>query len=384
MSALSAAYLLAVVFIQYLSSKTDVDALFLPSLTLEQKDQYERDGYLVISDFFTDAEADVLMKRSAEIVEAYQPQDHVFTVFKSKDTDNKDADNKDADNKDAESVQQCVPSQDDKPKPDEESYFLHSADKISYFLEENALDANGGFLLPKNQSINKIAHALHVLDPVFASFSSHSRVKDMTAALDFKAPIILQSMVIYKQPRVGGKVSKHRDNTFLTTTPASAVGMWFALEDTTTENGCLWFVPGSHKDGASTKRFVRTGPLRATVNQHHLYGDIPADFVGEAPDNRGVELVMTGQDMHPYSDSEFVAVPVKKGSMILIHGEVVHMSLHNHSPKSRNIYTFHVVESYGTSFPATTWYLYLFLFCLCFFVLFLFLCMFYLMCVVYM
>jgi len=24
-------------------------------------------------------------------------------------------------------------------------------------------------------------------------------------------------------------------------------GLWFALEEATLENGCLWFIPGSHK-----------------------------------------------------------------------------------------------------------------------------------------
>lgn len=39
----------------------------------------------------------------------------------------------------------------------------------------------------------------------------------------------------------------HQDSTFLYTEPLSATGFWFALEDCTNENGCLWFVPGSHK-----------------------------------------------------------------------------------------------------------------------------------------
>ena len=44
---------------------------------------------------------------------------------------------------------------------------------------------------------------------------------------------------------------------FLYTDPPSAVGFWFALEDCTMTNGCLSFVPGSHKTSAITKRFVR-------------------------------------------------------------------------------------------------------------------------------
>lgn len=48
--------------------------------------------------------------------------------------------------------------------------------------------------------------------------------------------------------RVGAAaVSPHQDSTFLYTEPLGRVlGIWIALEDATLENGCLWFIPGSH------------------------------------------------------------------------------------------------------------------------------------------
>jgi ectoine hydroxylase-related dioxygenase (phytanoyl-CoA dioxygenase family) len=50
---------------------------------------------------------------------------------------------------------------------------------------------------------------------------------------------VLQSMIICKQPRIGGVVPVHNDSTFLYTDPPSAVGCWVALEACTAENGCL-------------------------------------------------------------------------------------------------------------------------------------------------
>lgn len=42
-------------------------------------------------------------------------------------------------------------------------------------------------------------------------------------------------------------VFPHQDATFLYTEPLGRVlGVWIALEDATLENGCLWFIPGSH------------------------------------------------------------------------------------------------------------------------------------------
>ena len=63
-------------------------------------------------------------------------------------------------------------------------------------------------------------------------------------------------MYIFKQPSIGGEVTCHQDSTFLYTDPMSCVGFWFALEDATLENGCLWAEPGGHR-GPLRKLFRR-------------------------------------------------------------------------------------------------------------------------------
>jgi len=42
-------------------------------------------------------------------------------------------------------------------------------------------------------------------------------------------------------------VIPHQDATYLACRPLRVVGLWIALEDATVDNGCLWFLPGSHK-----------------------------------------------------------------------------------------------------------------------------------------
>ena len=51
----------------------------------------------------------------------------------------------------------------------------------------------------------------------------------------------------FQQPGIGGAVVPHQDNTFMVTDPLSLLGFWWALEDATKENGCLWVLPKSHK-----------------------------------------------------------------------------------------------------------------------------------------
>lgn len=44
-------------------------------------------------------------------------------------------------------------------------------------------------------------------------------------------------------------VKPHQDATYLHTEPISITGFWIPTEDATLENGCLWFIKGSHKHG---------------------------------------------------------------------------------------------------------------------------------------
>ena len=58
--------------------------------------------------------------------------------------------------------------------------------------------------------------------------------------------VCLHVVVGVQQPGIGGEVGPHQDGTFLYTKPQSCVGFWWALEDCTVNNGCLWAVPNSH------------------------------------------------------------------------------------------------------------------------------------------
>ena len=51
-----------------------------------------------------------------------------------------------------------------------------------------------------------------------------------------------------KPPRHGGVVAWHQDYSYWTRTqPMAHLTCWIALDDTTQENGCLQYIPGSHK-----------------------------------------------------------------------------------------------------------------------------------------
>ena len=72
------------------------------------------------------------------------------------------------------------------------------------------------------------------------------------------------------------------------------------------------------------------------------------------PNRDGPSMIMEGTE--PDRDlSEFVSVPVQKGSLVLIHGNVIHRSEYNHSEKSRHAYTFHIVDFHNSKYSNENW-----------------------------
>uniref|UniRef100_A0A1B6LY19 Phytanoyl-CoA dioxygenase domain-containing protein 1 n=1 Tax=Graphocephala atropunctata TaxID=36148 RepID=A0A1B6LY19_9HEMI len=110
----------------------------------------------------------------------------------------------------------------------------------------------------------------------------------------------------------------------------TTTGFWIALEDATLENGCLWFVRGSHRSGVH-RRFVRN------------------------PDPDSPDLFVYNAPPQIYPNSSFHSVPVSKGACVIIHGQVVHRSDHNRSNKSRHAYTFHVFDSKHSTYSRDNW-----------------------------
>jgi len=271
-------------------------------LTKEQLDKFEKDGLLVIEDFLTLEEVEGLKSEITTLVENMDPETD-RGVFSTKDNNSKQASDR---------------------------YFLDSGDKIRYFFEVDAFDEAGNLQMDKHQSMNKIGHALHWINPAFRKVSFSQKVQYISRCLKLRDPAIVQGMYIFKQPGIGGEVTPHQDGTFLYNEPLRLFGFWFPIDDATLENGCLWYVPGSHETPI-TRRFLRTGQV-------------------------GTEklLEFKGED-NVFPDSAWVPAPVKKGSLVLIHGQVYHKSEQNTSQNSRHAYTFHVIEMEGSHYASKNW-----------------------------
>eukprot|EP00162_Nutomonas_longa_P000419 comp10528_c0_seq2/m.12835 comp10528_c0_seq2/g.12835 ORF comp10528_c0_seq2/g.12835 comp10528_c0_seq2/m.12835 type:complete len:251 (+) comp10528_c0_seq2:24-776(+) len=138
-----------------------------------------------------------------------------------------------------------------------DQYFLESGDRMRIFYEEKAVDpVSKNLLVEKHLAINKIGHNIHELHPAFRAVTiEDERVFSICSELGYEDPRIAQSMFIFKQREIGGKVAPHVDGTFLYTEPQSVLGFWWPLDQCSVSNGCLWAVKGSHVNGVD--RFFR-------------------------------------------------------------------------------------------------------------------------------
>lgn len=267
-----------------------------------QVEQYRRDGFVVVPDFVDTDSCARLRQRAVELVDAWQPSERrtVFTTDQQQRAANVE--------------------------------FMASGGSVWCFFEEGAFTDDGEMTVPKALSINKLGHAMHDLDPVFSEFTYRPELAAVAADVGMPDALALQSMYIFKQPGIGGEVGCHQDATFLYTDPITVTGFWFALEDATLENGCLWAAPGGHR-----------APLRQTYRRN-----------GAATDH-GAGAHFEVHDDTPLPDrSELVALPVPAGTLVVLHGLLPHWSDANRSPHSRHAYTVHCISA-AADYPDWNW-----------------------------
>jgi phytanoyl-CoA hydroxylase len=273
--------------------------LTAPQLTAHQLAEWRQDGYLVLPHFKSATDLAAVIQRAQAIVDAFEPSAR-SSKFSTRDRSQVN-----------------------------DAALLASAHGVHCFFEEEALDESGQLRVPKAQSINKIGHALHDRDPVFQRFSHGPELAALGCALGLAQPQVWQSQVIFKQPRIGGEVGWHQDASFFATTPQSVLTFWFALEDATLDNGCLWVQRGGHRgaQGVLREQYV------CEDQQLHMRrrSDLPWPTMDDA-----------------------LALPVAAGSLVVFDGLLPHCSLANRSDKSRLAYTLHATDA-STAYSPLNW-----------------------------
>lgn len=112
-----------------------------------------------------------------------------------------------------------------------------------------------------------------------------------------------------KPPHHGGVVAWHQDYSYWTrTTPMCHLTCWIGLDDSTKDNGCLQYIPGSHR-----------------------WNLLP--ITGLAGDMDAIQEVLNEEQWEQFQNP--VAIELKAGECAFHHPLMVHGSFENRTPRPR-------------------------------------------------
>ncbi len=156
-------------------------------------------------------------------------------------------------------------------------------------------------------------------DPVFQAFARQPRLLELVRGLLGPRVKVFRDQMLLKPP--GGQAKPvHQDQSYFRVRPeGDLVTAWVALDAATVENGCMCYIPGSHRYGIFA---VTSDPERPV---HHI------------PDTRGIEL------------REMVRCTVPAGSVIFHHGCTLHSSDVNRTETWRRAVILHYSTSVARS-----------------------------------
>ncbi len=139
-------------------------------------------------------------------------------------------------------------------------------------------------------------------DELFREYARHPAILDVVHGLIGPDLKIYVDQTLCKPPRVGSAKPPHQDSAYWTNIdPPNLVICWMALDDATKDNGCMRFIPGSHKLGVIEHK--RLEDFRVE--------DVNVDYARE------------------------VAVPLKAGGCSFHHSLAMHRTDANTSPDRR-------------------------------------------------
>jgi phytanoyl-CoA hydroxylase len=125
-------------------------------------------------------------------------------------------------------------------------------------------------------------------------------------------PLAHHNCVMTKQPRFSSDTLWHQDIRYWTYRRPELISIWLALGSERPDNGCLWIIPGSHRQDFSQRQF-----------------DQALFFRTDLPENQ--ELI-----------SSRIAVELEPGDVLFFHCLTLHAASKNSSshPKFAAVFTF--------------------------------------------
>ncbi|MEO2049239.1 MAG: phytanoyl-CoA dioxygenase family protein [Pirellulales bacterium] len=150
---------------------------------------------------------------------------------------------------------------------------------------------------------------------VFRELAANNSLVEMVEQLIGRGVSVFFSQVFMKLPQVGGEKPIHQDNFYFSPDdPDAILTAWIALDDATTENGCLYY----------------SNVHQSQVEQH------------EAPEGEPYNLQISATISNQF---EMLPAPVPRGGVSFHHGNTPHQSSANRSTRPRRAAALHYMRN---------------------------------------
>jgi phytanoyl-CoA hydroxylase len=117
-------------------------------------------------------------------------------------------------------------------------------------FEAGARAVLGGMAAEEKQDLVRKIFSFAAYEPRLKAIAEHPRLVDAARRLLGEEPLLFEDKALIKPPRIGREKPWHQDHAYWNLPLGTrAVTAWIALDAATVENGCLFVIPGSHREG---------------------------------------------------------------------------------------------------------------------------------------
>src|SRR5215813_7577927 len=186
-------------------------------------------------------------------------------------------------------------------------------DELSKLINESHPDRELFYEYNSNESADPARVLFHALGawrvtPGFHDLLWNPRLLAVASQLLGGSLRFWHDQIFYKPAHHGGVVAWHQDYSYWTRTqPMAHLSCWIGLDDSTVANGCVHYVPGSHR-----------------------WNLLP--ITGLANDMNAIKSVLTDEQKEAFKP---VAIELKKGEASFHHPLMVHGSFENKTDRPR-------------------------------------------------
>ncbi len=115
-------------------------------------------------------------------------------------------------------------------------------------------------LIGRHPEFSDYCSALLAFDTWYLTVARIPEILDMVAQVIGDDIALWNSSFFAKPPRVGTKTPWHQDGEYWPIRPLATCTVWIAIDASTTENGCLRVIPGSHRSQRLARHHENNAP----------------------------------------------------------------------------------------------------------------------------